>query len=84
MRELSNRQAKAARAESGNFFDSTLASTGLYADLVSVDKRTSEYLRQIRKDNLMIDSRLASVTRLIDPKGLFEVMQKVRLGGNFN
>lgn len=52
------------RSEGGDFDDASLACLSLYASLTSVDKRTSEWVRQIRKRSPELDHVMGRVVRL--------------------
>lgn len=61
--EVTTRQRRAARADGGNFPDSALACLALYADVTNVDKRTYEYIRQIKGSNNRLKPVLKTITR---------------------
>lgn len=63
-RELRNRQAKAERVQGGDLNDAYLAAMVLYIDLVQVDKRTHEQLRQIVASQAEIASHCRNFTKL--------------------
>jgi hypothetical protein len=52
------------RAEGGDVDDASLACLSLYASLTSVDKRTAEYIRQIRRRSPELDHVMGGVVRL--------------------
>jgi hypothetical protein len=54
-------QGKARRASGGNPDDASLACLSLYVDLVTVDKRTAEFVRQARKNFAALDAVMGRV-----------------------
>jgi len=65
-RRLTSIQRKAARVSGSDFGDSHLSVLSLYADGVEVDKRTHEYLRQIRRTDPTLTELLGNVFRCSD------------------
>jgi len=57
-------QSKARRASGGNPGDASLACLSLYIGLTTVDKRTAEYVRQIRRGSAALDAVMGRVMPL--------------------
>ena len=69
--QLSRAQNMANRVEGSNLIDVRLAGLALYADVVEVDKRTAEYLRQLKRrhsigDLLKVTFRCSNYTGVIE------------------
>jgi hypothetical protein len=62
--ELSARHERSNRADGGDSDDASLACLSLYASVTSVDKRTAEYVRQIRRHSPPLRSVIGPVIRL--------------------
>jgi hypothetical protein len=65
-RRLVSSQHRAERVSGSDFGDSSLAPLVLYADAIDVDKRTFEYLRQIKKTPSQISDLMQKFFRLSD------------------
>lgn len=69
--QLSRAQNMANRVEGSNLIDTRLAGLALYTEFVEVDKRTAEYLRQLKRrhstgDLLNLTFRCSNYPRVID------------------
>jgi hypothetical protein len=58
------------RSEGGDFDDAALACLSLYAGLTSVDKRTAEFVRQVRKHSPELDHVMGRVVQLTSLEAL--------------
>jgi hypothetical protein len=62
--EMSACYQRAPHADGGDSGDKSLVCLSLYARVTSVDKRTAEYVRQIRRRSPELDSVIGRVVRL--------------------
>ncbi len=65
-RQLAAIQRKAERVSGSDLGDRHLAALGFYADVVEVDKRTSEYVRQVRRAHPNLDELLGRFAKSSD------------------